>query len=466
MTLRWNGAAGITYTHESMPDIRMGWSRGPIGYRDAQLESSDFTAAMTLFVAGIPSLLIGAELAGLGIGMGQLILAAPLGALAGAFLVGLLGKQAAASGAPGAYLGRPAFGSIGNTLFAVARLALTLSWSALIIQIAARWILSAASTWDLSLPLAISMAALAILAIAAFVPGPLWSSRILLRKRIFGIAIVVLLVAAWQILSGTDATPDGAVRGSFVAAFDAVLGLSILWSTIGSDIAGFAHRDDEAATGLGYGYVIATLLFVLGGGAFASQLGGVDSDLTLLGTGTLGAILALLWVPLMEVDGLGGLVASSAWSAESMLPGIPPRALLVLAGGGAFVSALLLDHEILRSLADVSLSVVTPAVGVILADAYLVRGGSYSADDLYRWHGNYGFLNLIGLISWAAGAAVAIWLRPVDGSVSEWLPSWAGQGTAGLPGILIGLLVGGIVYFAMGKLVLGRVARTYRVRGM
>lgn len=444
----------------------MGWSRGPIGYRDAQLESSDFTAAMTLFVAGIPALLVGAELSGVGIGMGQLILAAPLGALAGAFLVGLLGKQAAASGAPGAYLGRPAFGSIGNILFAIGRLALTLSWAALIVQIAGRWIGSAVSTWNLSVPLVASMAALATLAIAAFIPGPLWSSRILLRKRIFGIAIVVLLIAAWQILSGADATSEGAVRGNFLVAFDAVLGLSILWSTIGSDIAGFAHRDDEAATGLGYGYAIATLLFVLGGGAFASQLGGVDSDLTLLGTGTVGAILALLWVPLMEVDGLGGLVASSAWSAESILPGVPPRVLLVLAGGGAFVGGFLVDHEMLRALADVALSVVAPAVAVILTDAYLVRGGSYSADDLFRWHGNYGFLNLIGLASWATGTAVAIWLRPVEGVVLEWLPDWAGDGRTGLPGILIGLLVGGVVYLAMGKLVLGRVARTYRVRGM
>ena len=89
-----------------MAEIHKGWSRGTIGYRDAQLDSSDFTAAMTLFVAGVPAMVIGSELALQGVGLGQMILAAPLGVLIGALVVGLLGRQAAASGVPSAYLGR------------------------------------------------------------------------------------------------------------------------------------------------------------------------------------------------------------------------------------------------------------------------------------------------------------------------------------------------------------------------
>lgn len=460
------GRLGPLHLHSQtfMSDIRMGWSRGPIGYRDAQLESSDFTAAMTLFVAGIPSLLVGAELAGLGIGMGQLILSAPIGVVAGALLMGLLGRQAAGSGAPGAYLGRPAFGSLGGVVFSLVRLAFTLSWAALVLQIAGRWAVVALSTWNLALPLVVAMSILAVLAVAAFLPGPLWSARALLRKRVFAIAIIVLLVAAWRILSNADASAQGTAEGSFMVAFDAVLGLAILWSTIGSDIAGFAHRDEEAATGLGFGFAIASLLFVLAGAAFSSRLGGMDSDLTLLGTGTLGAILALLWVPLMEVDGLGGLTASSAWSAETLLPGIPPRVLMVLAGGGALTGALMLEFDVLRSIGDLALSVVTPAVGVILVDAFLVRGGSYSADELYRWRGDYGLFNLIGLGSWVAGAAVTVWLRPKSAAIREWLPTWPGDGPVGLPGILIGLLTAALLYFVVGKLIYDKSARRYHMR--
>ena len=97
-----------------MAGTHKGWSRGSIGYRDAQLDSSDFTAAMTLFVAGVPALLIGSELALQGVGLGQMILAAPLGVLVGALVVGLLGRQAAASGVPSVYLARAAFGSLGS----------------------------------------------------------------------------------------------------------------------------------------------------------------------------------------------------------------------------------------------------------------------------------------------------------------------------------------------------------------
>ncbi len=77
---------------------------------------------MTLFVAGVPALLIGSELALQGVGLGQMILAAPLGVLVGALVIGLLGRQAAASGVPSVYLGRAAFGSIGGMLFSLARI--------------------------------------------------------------------------------------------------------------------------------------------------------------------------------------------------------------------------------------------------------------------------------------------------------------------------------------------------------
>jgi purine-cytosine permease-like protein len=449
-----------------MSDIRMGWSRGPIGYREARLEASDFTAAMTLFVAGIPSLLVGMELAGMGVGIGQLILSAPLGAVGGALVMGMLGKQAAGSGAPGAYLGRAAFGSIGNLPFSIARIALTVSWAALILRIAGSWVIEALSTWNRSVMPTVPWGVLAVLAIAAFFPGPSWAARILFRKWMFPIAVIILLVAAWRILSNPGEAASEARNGGFFIAIDAVFGLAILWSTIGTDLSGYSHRDEEAATGLAYGYAIGTLLFVVAGAAIASRLDGVESVLTLLGTGTLGAILGLLWVPLMEVDGLAGLTAATSWSTETVLPWIPPRALSILAGGGAFAAAYFLEYEMLRSIADLSLSLVAAGLAVILTDSYLVRGGAYSADELFHWHGDYGFLNLIGIGSWATGAVVTVWLRPKSDVIREWLPTWPGDGPGGLPGLLIGFVVAGLLYAVIGRLIYAGGARTYRMRGV
>jgi len=50
--------------------------------------------------------------------------------------------------------------------------------------------------------------------------------------------------------------------------------------------------------------------------------------------------------------------------------------------------------------------------------------------------------------------------------IREWLPTWPGDGPGGLPGILIGFLLAGVIYFIIGKLIYGRGAPTYRVRGM
>jgi len=447
-----------------MADIHMGWSRGAIGYRDAQLDSSDFTAAMTLFVAGVPAMLIGSELALQGVGLGQMILAVPLGALVGALLVGLVGRQAAASGVPSAYLGRAAFGSIGGVLFSLVRLALTLAWAAITLGVAAGWAQASLSTWDLSLNVWWLVGIIALLALATFMPGPVWALAQLLRRRVFVVAIVVLLVATWRVLSGSDPVASEAASGGFFESFDAVFGLALLWAVVGGDFGGYGKREEETATGLGYGFVVSSLVFVMAGAALTQRLGGPPTDLVLFGAGAAGAVLALLWVPLMEVDGLGGLNASSTWSLETLVPGIPPRVLFVLATAGSVAGAVMLEAEVLRSAADLALSLIAPGFGVLLVDAYVMRGGAHSADELLRWRGDYGWLNPFGLLSWVVGASVTLWLRPKSDAIREWLPAWPGDGPGGLPGLLIGFAIAAVVYFIVGKLIFTRAGRVYRLR--
>ncbi|MGH8927494.1 MAG: cytosine permease [Acidimicrobiia bacterium] len=446
-----------------MPEISRGWSRGPIGYRDAQLESSDFTAAMTLFVAGVPAMMIGSELALQGVGLGQLILATPLGVLAGALLVGLVGRQAAASGVPSVYLGRAAFGSVGGAIFSLTRLALTLAWAALTIRIAAVWAVESFSTWSLSIPSSIMVGLVGILAVVAFLPGPLLAIRFL-RKRVFLFAILVLLIGTWRVLSGSDPVATEALSGGFFESFDAVFGLALLWAVVGGDFGGYGRREEETATGLGYGFVVSALVFVMAGAALTQRLGGPPTDLALFGVGFVGALLALVWVPLMEVDGIGGLNSSSTWSLETVVPWIPASVLFFLAGGASVVGALLIDAEILRGAADLSVGLIAPAFGVLLVDSYVMRGGAHSADELFRWRGDYGYLNPIGFGTWVAGAAVTLWLRPKSELFREWLPNWPGDGPRDLPGLLIGFLTAAVIYYVVGKLIFTRAGRVYRIR--
>jgi purine-cytosine permease-like protein len=447
-----------------MADIHKGWTRGTIGYRDAQLDSSDFTAAMTLFVAGVPAMVIGSELALEGVGLGQMILAAPFGVLIGALVLGLLGRQAAASGVPSAYLGRAAFGSIGTMFFSLARLGLTIAWAAITLRVAAGWVHASLETWDVSFNDWGVVAIIAVLALAAFLPGPVWALSQLLRRRVFLVAIVVLLVATWRVLLGSDPISAESASGGFFETVDAVFGLAVLWAIVGGDFGGYGKREEETATGLGYGFVVSGLVFVMAGAALTQRLGGPPTDLLLFGAGTAGAVLALIWVPLMEVDGLGGLNASSTWSIETLVPGIPPRVLFVLVTGASVAGSVLLEMDVLRSAADVSLSLVASGLGVLLIDAYVMRGGAHSADELVRWRGEYGWLNPFGFLSWVVGAAVTLWLRPKSDVTRDWLPTWPGDGPGGLPGLLIGFAVAALVYFVIGRLIFSATGRVYRLR--
>ena len=447
-----------------MADIHKGWSRGAIGYRDAQLDSSDFTAAMTLFVAGVPAMVIGSELALEGVGLGEMILAAPFGILIGALVLGLLGRQAAASGVPSVYLGRAAFGSIGTMFFSLARLGLTMAWAAITLRVAAGWVQASLENWQLSINNWAIVAIIALLALVAFLPGPVWAIAQLLRRWVFLVAIVVLLIATWRVLLGSDPVSSAPATGGFFETVDAVFGLGILWAIVGGDFGGYGKREEETATGLGYGFIVSGLVFVMAGAALTQRLGGPPTDLLLFGAGTAGAVLALIWVPLMEVDGLGGLNASSTWSIETLVPVIPPRILFVLVTGGSVAGSVLLDMEVLRSAADVALSLVASALGVLLIDAYVMRGGAHSADELVRWRGEYGWLNPFGFLSWVVGAAVTLWLRPKSAVTRDWLPSWPGDGPGGLPGLLIGFAVAAVVYFVIGRLIFSATGRVYRLR--
>ena len=238
--------------------------------------------------------------------------------------------------------------------------ALTLAWAAITLRVAAGWVQASLETWDISFSDWGVVAVIAVLALAAFLPGPVWAVSQLLRRRVFLVAIVVLLVATWRVLFGLDPVSSESASGGFFETVDAVFGLAVLWAVVGGDFGGYGKREEETATGLGYGFIVSGLVFVMAGAALTQRLGGPPTDLLLFGAGTVGAVLALIWVPLMEVDGVGGLNASTTWSLETLVPGIPPRVLYVVATAASVADPVMLESEVLRSAADVALSLVAP----------------------------------------------------------------------------------------------------------
>ncbi|HUO47052.1 MAG TPA: hypothetical protein VM470_09510 [Acidimicrobiia bacterium] len=446
--------------------VRRGWTRGPYGYREAQLESADFTAAMTLFVAGIPSLMIGAELTGIGIGLGQLVLAVPIGALVGAYVVGLIGKKAAAHGSPSIYLARPAFGAIPAALLTVIRLVLTVTWGAIILGVAGSWIQASFAYLGFQLPSSLGPVLAAVVGIVALLAGPVGMVG-LLRRWLFWIAVVLTLVAAWLLVNRSSPGIGQVSAGGFFDSVDAVFGLALLWMAVGGDLAGLGQREDDTANGLALGFGVAALLFVLGGAVLADHLGGFPTDLAVMGTGFALGVLAFVWVPLMESDGFGGLAASGGFALESIVPAVPSLILASVAGAASLLGAILFPIADLRIWADVAVTLFAPGVGVILADAYVVRRGSYLTDDLFSWRGEYGLFNVAGSTSWLLAAVLAIFLRPIGPpGFTDSLTRLVGGSRPGVPTLLISLLVGGILYLGLGWLVLRRRVAPYRLRGV
>jgi purine-cytosine permease-like protein len=409
---------------------------------------------------------VGADLVAQGIGLVQLILAVPLGSLLGAAVVGMVGRQASGAGVPSAYLSRSGFGSLGAVLVGVVRLALTGAWAGIVLRIGAGWVQSGLAYFGVSIPAWAVITVIGVLAAALFLPGPAWVVVHVLRRRLFWLAVLMLLAGAWRILSEPGPATSEVTRGGFLETFDAVMGLALLWSVVGGDIGGYGRREQETAIGLGYGFGVASLLSIMAGAILATRVDGFPHEGVVFGAGAIGALLVLLWVPLMEVDGAGGLTASSAWSLETIVPWIAPRLLMGAVTAGAIAAAVAVPVDTLREVADLALMLFAPAVGVILVDAYVVRGGAFSADELVRWRGDYGLLNLVGLVCWTAAAALGLWLRPPAELFRDWLPDWSGQGPTGLPVLLIGLAAAALLYFIIGQVILGRAGRTYHMRGV
>jgi purine-cytosine permease-like protein len=396
---------------------------------------------MAMAVAGIPALLVGAELFGQGLDFAQLIIVVPLGAIAGGAIVGLVGRQAAASAAPGAFLFRAPLGSIGAALFNLSRLALTLAWATLILSVASRWLQSALINFDLRLPDYVSSGIVALLAIALFFNGFSWTFDFL-RRRLFVLVIVLTLIVVWRLLNRSDPTGDEPLTAGFPAAIDGLLGLAIVWSTLASDAGGYGHREDETASGLGFGFAIATLAFVLAGAA-VSRVGVLD-PVSAFGGGLVGAILLLAWVPVMEIDGTGGLLASTTVSLQSIIRAMPAYVGLILGAGVAIVGSQMLDTSTIRDVISIVTLLVGPAVSLLLVDAWLINPGGYHSDELFRWRGEYGTFNFFGVVSWLAGAALGVWLRPDLGV----LPGGPELG----PAVLLGMLTSAILYWPLGRL--------------
>jgi purine-cytosine permease-like protein len=442
------------------------WPRNPVWSSHESLATSDLTAAIAVAVIGLPALVIGADILGpSGLGVEQMILAAPLGAVAGGFLIAVVARIGAITGAGGVWLFRPAFGTLPSMMVSLVRLGVTAAWGALVLRWTGAWFVEAMANVGFELSLWVPVAVLGAVALLGALAGPLSLVKAVIRRYFFWATILAVVAAAFWIIdlpAGGD-QPSGSQ--GFISGIDLILALTLIWTPYATDLAPFAHREDEAANSLGFGFAAAALLAVVGGALLTDRLGGFPSDLSVVADGWLGAAVAVAWLLAAHLDDGFGLSVSSTGSLMGLVPGIPGTFLAPLATVISVSGALLLDSQLLREIADLSIMGLAAAVGILLADFYVVRRRDYRPDDLFRWRGGYRWFGLLGLLIWLLVMLAVGWLHPLGPQqVRGFLDALPGGDVAGVPPTILALGLGFITYGGFGFMATERV-RTFSLRG-
>src|SRR2546428_429030 len=216
---------------------------------------------------------------------------------------------------------------------------------------------------------------------------------------------------------------------SLLLALDLVIAMPISWWPLISDYNRFARSSKDSWVGTTAGYTIAnTVFYMLGAGLMALGIAsGQPNFLAVIGLLRLGAF-PLVIILVDETDNAFSNVYSTAVSIQNLAPkrrqlGFIVAATLIAMAGAAFLwsrgEGIGGSYEGFLFLIG---GLFAPLLGVVIADSFVVRRGTYAAEEFFdgarpwRW---------AAVASWVPGAAlyfvIVIFALPVGAS----LPSFA-----------------------------------------
>jgi len=263
--------------------------------------------------------------------------------------------------------------------------------------------------------------------------GPLAVIRAWLEK--FAIWLVYASTAAIGIaliLKGPDVglryAPQYFTGTSLLLALDLVIAMPISWWPLISDYNRFARSSRDSWAGTTAGYTIAnTVFYMLGAGLMALGIAsGQLNFLAVIGLLGLGAF-PLLIILVDETDNAFANVYSTAVSIQNLAPkrrqlGFIVAATLIAMGGAALLwsrgEGIGGSYEWFLFLVG---GLFVPLLGVVIADSFVVRRGTYAAEEFFegarpwRWS---------AVASWIPGAALYFVIVVFALPVGATLPSF------------------------------------------
>jgi len=193
----------------------------------------------------------------------------------------------------------------------------------------------------------------------------------------------------------------------FLRGLDAVVVMPVSWLPLVADYTRYARSARGAAIGTSGGYFLCSSWMYAVGlvAALATGSGSPDSIVIqlLADTGWAGAGLLIVLFSTFTTTFLN--VFSNAISAQSLLPRLPARPLVLAGGVIGTLLALRVDATTYEPFLLFIGSAFCPLFGVVLTDYFLVRRGRYEGDALFRFeaHQFTGGFHVPGLVAWAAG---------------------------------------------------------------
>lgn len=439
--------------------------------RDRAWHSTSLTALWASLIVTAPALLVGVRLTaavrhgGVGLTLSQLILAVPLGVVAGAGLLYAVAWSAAYYGVPGTLLVRPAVGVTGSWVFGAARVAFVIGWTALSLQVAG----AALGRGLAGLGVAgetrrISILAAAVLAAVMVAAGPMLVTRLWIRRFAFWAALVAAGLLAWQVLGSVDmpALMRQPSEAGFFLGVDGVVAFAVVWIPIIADTARFASDESTAGSSAGYSFAVAALVMVVAGGlmgllAVRPTVGNVLAEAEALFPASVAGVAGLLWAVASEGEQSFAFAYSGSSSVQSLVWRLPGRllGLAVVAAGAAL--AVLVAEGTLTDYLDLLLAVIGSLAAVFLADMFMVRRGDYEIDGMYDRRGQYAGFNGYGLMSFAIGFLLTQWLHPTgpEGWVAAVQAVSFGEESLalslGIPPTIVGMVFAFGTYALLGR---------------
>ena len=380
-------------------------SLGPIERHERNLSGWDFFLLWTGAAIALPEIWAGGLLASLGLVGG--LLAILLGHLIGNTPMALGGIIGSRHGVPSIVSTRGALGPRGAFLPAALNVIQLAGWTAVMVWIgghaAAR--LSPAS---LQYPRLWIVVCGGLTTLWALGGHRLWKT---LQRFTVILLFLVSVVMTWIVVREYGWRNLAAVRpaepGSFMLGLDLVIAMPLSWALMTSDYSRYARSTKGSFWGSWLGYFAGSCWMYAVGlcAALATQTATPDSMvLDLLHQHGL-AIAALIVILLSTLTTTFLDVYSNAVSLLSVVPRLGQRAAVLLCGVAGTLCAVFFPVTEYESFLLLIGSAFSPLLGIVLADYFLVKKGSYDANGLFQrnpyWY-NAG-VNFRAIVAWGLG---------------------------------------------------------------